>query len=244
MLLNALPPDLLRPILAHLTIFEYVKLQQTFDRQIHRAFSFPGVFEEMRLPDPSLLATKPTLDFLKLVRNVTTLKIHPSFVWPINAITLLTALNPIELSFHYPFLPQSVIDKMFSELEDPSIPKEARLTRFLTPVIFPKLPKLTPRLSQLSLTHSTRYQSGDYYRLLKAEWTEPVNSTLFYRLPATLTRFTLTGAQKSETIAIINELPDHLLHLKLDSVDFNPDISAIASRFPLLETLIIALHRR
>lgn len=237
--LRSLPPDLWRPILSYLSIFELVKLQQTFDRQIHRALSFPGVIETLLIPDDSVLPTKHIFELLPLVRNVTRLLVDHSVRWPTDAIPLFKTLNPLEFSFSYPLFHQSAIEKMFSEIEADEADGEASLTRHLTPAIFPKLNKLTPRLETLILAHDTRFVSGDYYTLLKAEWTEPVNSRLFFRFPASLTKLVLSGTDDRSATAILRQLPSHLQSLTLSKIDFNIDFSLITSMFPMLEGLHI-----
>lgn len=210
----------------------------TLNRGFQKTLAFPGIFETIHVEPSSGTYQSEVYYFLKAVRNVNRLTFDKTVTWSADAVRLLSTLNPQDLDLYAGLVDTKAIFLLNRCKNDSADKLERQKARALTPLLLPKLSRLTSRLTHLRLFSSPPLLGSDERaNYIESRWKSKARDDRpsYYRFPPTLTSL-IIGDSISELAweAISAALPATIRTLSIRAT-FSLDVAYLIGQFPLVE---------
>ena len=216
----SLPPSLLRFVTDRLCFGDLVRLYSTFDFELQKLLSFPGVVDTIQLTNPKPVGVERR--FLHVLRNVTRVEVLKSVGLPLLQFPLISTLNPLELRLEHAFASSDSFAIRNDEKFDRYIGIEWRQSCLIA------LDHAAPRLTHLELEYSADYDDGD-------------SLSIYYRFPKTLTSFKLHNLKHVPSWnQLLSALPPTISALSLLREHPSRNLTSLSERFPALHQLEVS----
>lgn len=215
----------IRPIFRFCDLESLVRLYATFDSRIQKLLRSRLAIPVLDLGLLKTLPRGPTRYLVRALQDVERLELPDNAEWSPSSLSLLSSLNPYELSFGANLLHPSVKLLSRDAVTRPEDPAIGRLMQMMKPVGFPHLPSLTSHLHTLNITCE-----------LNSVWSDPISFSRI-ELPPSITCLTLPLTPLSESD--IKTLSSGLIALSLSKTSVD-GLYAIFGRFASLESLSLS----
>lgn len=222
--IRSLPPSVFRYVAVKLELIDLERLYGTFDFELQRLVSFPGVLSVVRLADSNLVGSRWYL--LRALRDVERVEALEPIKWSLTEFPLISALNPLELRLEFAVASKETDFVVIDHSSAPGSSVERRTGQNCVPFEFDRI---TPRLMHLELDFDHSDTALDH-------------TSQFGSFPKTLTSLVLKSSSSSES-KLFERIPSSLRSLCLQLKNLPINVALLASMFPLLEHLDVFSHK-